>query len=180
MGSTAFCSCGVAECSGSCFMSPGFTQCKCWVCLSVKALLTECLRHHHKHACFSWSEASETAICRKHRQKRNVTLVVLEGTLQWLNLFFYMLPNALNVANPCYMFGDLWYWFGFARWTCWNTVSHPITHLSTATNFSQSSCTLYGSIITFCVFCVPQMTLACAHASAGPAGIRCPILTPLP
>ena len=34
-------------------------------------------------------------ICRKHRQKRNMTLIVLEAILQWLNLVFYVVPNAL-------------------------------------------------------------------------------------
>ncbi len=61
---------------------------------------------------------------RKHRQKRNVTLIVLEAILQWLNLVFYVVPNALNVATACYFLADDWFYFGFARWTCWNTVSH--------------------------------------------------------
>ena len=63
-------------------------------------------------------------ICRKHRQKRNVTLIALEAILQWLNLVFYVVPNALNVANPCFSLADDWFYLGFARWTCWNTVSH--------------------------------------------------------
>ncbi len=63
-------------------------------------------------------------ICRKHRQKRNVTLIALEALLQWLNLVFYVVPNALNVANPCFSLADDWFYLGFARWTCWNTVSH--------------------------------------------------------
>ena len=63
-------------------------------------------------------------ICRKHRQKRNVTLVALEAILQWLNLVFYVVPNALNLANPCFFLADDWFYLGFACWTCWNTVSH--------------------------------------------------------
>ncbi|KAL0042227.1 hypothetical protein WJX77_006708 [Trebouxia sp. C0004] len=58
----------------------------------------------------------------KHRQKRNVTLIVLEAILQWLNLVFYVVPNALNVANTCYFIADDWFYLGFARWTCWNTI----------------------------------------------------------
>jgi len=60
---------------------------------------------------------------RKHRQRRNVTLIVLEAILQWLNLVLYVVPNALNVANACHFLGADWFYFGFARWTCWNTVS---------------------------------------------------------
>ena len=62
--------------------------------------------------------------CRKHRQKRNVTLILLEGIIQWLNLLFYIIPNSMLWSNPCYITSGSWYWFGFARWTCWNTVSH--------------------------------------------------------
>ncbi|KAL0050037.1 hypothetical protein WJX82_003243 [Trebouxia sp. C0006] len=58
----------------------------------------------------------------KHRQRRNVTLIVLEAILQWLNLVFYVVPNALNVATVCYFLADDWFYFGFARWTCWNTI----------------------------------------------------------
>ena len=63
--------------------------------------------------------------CRKHRQKRNVTLILVEGIVQWLNLLFYIIPNSMLYSNPCYITSGSWYWFGFARWTCWNTVSHP-------------------------------------------------------
>ncbi|KAA6429424.1 MAG: hypothetical protein FRX49_00818 [Trebouxia sp. A1-2] len=58
----------------------------------------------------------------KHRQKRNVTLIVLEASLQWLNLVFYVVPNILNLADPCYFLADDWFYLGFARWTCWNTI----------------------------------------------------------
>ena len=63
------------------------------------------------------------AVCRKQRQRRNVQLIVLEGVMQWLNLVFYVLPNAFLTANPCYLLSSYWFWFGLARWTCWNTVS---------------------------------------------------------
>lgn len=66
---------------------------------------------------------ANSGVCRKHRQKRNVTLIMLEAILQWLNLIFFVLPNAFLVANPCYLIADVWYWFGFVRWTCWNSVS---------------------------------------------------------
>ncbi|KAL0023014.1 hypothetical protein WJX79_008349 [Trebouxia sp. C0005] len=63
---------------------------------------------HHKH----W----------RHRQRRNVTLIMLEGVLQWFNLLFYVIPNGILLANPCYVNSGTWFWFGFARWTCWNTI----------------------------------------------------------
>ena len=53
-----------------------------------------------------------------------MTLIVLEAILQWLNLVCYVVPNALNVVNACHFLGPDWFYFGFARWTCWNTVSH--------------------------------------------------------
>ncbi|KAL0050321.1 hypothetical protein WJX82_008957 [Trebouxia sp. C0006] len=58
----------------------------------------------------------------KHRQKRNVTLIVAEGSLQWLNLIFYVVPNVLNAADPCFIFAGNWAYLGLARWTCWNTI----------------------------------------------------------
>ena len=67
-----------------------------------------------------------TNVCRKHRQKRNVQLIVLEGVLQWLNLLFYILPNILMTVTTCYIFKNTWFWLGFARWTCWNSVSAPL------------------------------------------------------
>jgi hypothetical protein len=53
-----------------------------------------------------------------------VTLIVAEGSLQWLNLIFYVVPNVLNAADPCFIFAGNWAYLGLARWTCWNTVSH--------------------------------------------------------
>lgn len=42
--------------------------------------------------------------------------MVLEAILQWeLNLVFYVVPNALNVATVCYFLADDWAHFGFAR-----------------------------------------------------------------
>ena len=74
---------------------------------------------------------SHMAACRRHRQRRNVTLIMVEAILQWLNLIFYVLPNALLVSNPCYITSGTWFWFGFARWTCWNSVSHLLSCFST-------------------------------------------------
>lgn len=84
------------------------------------------LNHTHActHACKYIACLGDIVACRKHRQSRNVTLILLEACLQWINLVFYILPNAFNVADPCYFFDDKWFYFGFARWTCWNTVSH--------------------------------------------------------
>ncbi|DBA85888.1 TPA: hypothetical protein ACH3X1_005433 [Trebouxia sp. C0004] len=84
----------------------------CWVLLTGMLVafgwgVLDAVRHH-KH----W----------KHRQRRNVTLIMVEGVLQWFNLLFYVLPNGTLLANPCYINSGTWFWFGFARWTCWNTI----------------------------------------------------------
>lgn len=77
------------------------------------------------------------AACRRHRQRRNVTLIMVEAILQWLNLIFYVLPNALLVSNPCYITSGTWFWFGFVQWTCWNTVSSLV---SSGSSFFVLSC----------------------------------------
>ena len=86
-------------------------------------------------------------ICRKHRQKRNVTLIVLEASLQWLNLVFYVVPNILNLADPCYFLADDWFYLGFARWTCWNTVSHHF--LKPMQSHLRRFCILHASMSFF-------------------------------
>ena len=114
--------------------------CQCWK--------SDCLIMSSTHVPYHLKR--HTAVCRRHRQKRNVTLVILETTLQWLNLFFYVLPNALNVADPCYEWGDLWFWFGFARWTCWNTVSClDSIAVNSSSGFS------FDSTITSCAYYIP-------------------------
>ena len=61
--------------------------------------------------------------CRKQRQWRNVALIILEAFVQWLNLILYVVPNAILATQPCYISTSMMYWFGFARWSCWNIVS---------------------------------------------------------
>ncbi|KAL3143143.1 hypothetical protein ABBQ38_003412 [Trebouxia sp. C0009 RCD-2024] len=58
----------------------------------------------------------------KHRQKRNVTLIMVEGIIQWVNLMCYVIPNSMLLSQACYIASGIWFWFGFARWTCWNTI----------------------------------------------------------
>jgi len=97
-------------------------------------------------------------ICRKHRQKRNVTLIVLEAILQWLNLVFYVVPNALNVADPCFIIADDWSYLGFARWTCWNTVSHLSSR-------SMQCHSVALTVVAFCLqLCLPLGSCCLARA----------------
>ncbi len=65
----------------------------------------------------------ELAVDRKHRQRRNVFLITLEATVQWMNLICYVVPNVFVAVDTCYTVTSMTYWFTFARWTCWNTVS---------------------------------------------------------
>ena len=100
------------------------------LCLVAKAGLIEYLTDAYLIAIYSVTAATIAVrvthiACRKHRQKRNVTLIMAEGIVQWLNLMFYVVPNGMLYSNPCYITTGSWFWFGFARWTCWNTVSHP-------------------------------------------------------
>ena len=60
---------------------------------------------------------------RTPRRKRNAILFFTEAAFQWANLVFYILPNALLLARPCKWGNPSIFWFGWARWTCWNTVS---------------------------------------------------------
>lgn len=61
-------------------------------------------------------------LCRTHRRKRNVTLFLTEGIVQWVNLVLYLAPNAHVFHFPCELFAPFILWAGFVRWTCWNTV----------------------------------------------------------
>ena len=45
---------------------------------------------------------SNDCACRQHRQRRTVTIIVIEASVQWLNLMLYMVPNALLPAQPSY------------------------------------------------------------------------------
>ena len=65
----------------------------------------------------------ELGVDRKHRQRRNVVLITLEATVQWINLICYVVPNVFVAVDTCYTLTGIPYWFAFARWTCWNTVS---------------------------------------------------------
>ena len=63
------------------------------------------------------------AHCRTPRRKRNAILFFTEAAVQWLNLIFYILPNAYLLIKPCKWGSPFVFWCGWIRWTCWNTVS---------------------------------------------------------
>ena len=63
--------------------------------------------------------------------KRNAMLFFIEGAVQWLNLVFWVVPNVYLLVNPCYFYGGAIFWCGWARWTCWNTVSFAASLLYT-------------------------------------------------
>lgn len=75
------------------------------------------------HACVIYQILTCLAVFRKTRRKRNATLFFIEGTVQWLNLVFWVAPNIYLLVKPCYYLANVIFWCGWVRWTCWNTVS---------------------------------------------------------
>ena len=96
--------------------------------MKIRTIVTVC----QVYSCAAWMRADPcAATCRSTRRKRNATLFFIEGTVQWLNLVFWVVPNVYLLVNPCYFLGQLIFWCGWARWTCWNTVSFAATLLYT-------------------------------------------------
>jgi len=63
-----------------------------------------------------------------------------------------IIPNGILLANPCYVNSGTWFWFGFARWTCWNTVSHLFaTSVHNLSIPAKLGCTPHAfDIINYC------------------------------
>ena len=59
-----------------------------------------------------------------------MTLHAVEAAVQWVNLVFYLAPNAYVLSNPCKVQTPFILVCGFVRWTCWNTVSLKLCILS--------------------------------------------------
>ncbi|DBB06586.1 TPA: hypothetical protein ACH3X1_012115 [Trebouxia sp. C0004] len=58
----------------------------------------------------------------KPQQKRLAILFLAEAGVQWVNLVFYVAANVSLLIERCYFFSPvLTSWFGWVRWTCWNT-----------------------------------------------------------
>ncbi|KAL0026556.1 hypothetical protein WJX77_006522 [Trebouxia sp. C0004] len=59
----------------------------------------------------------------KPQQKRLAILFLAEAGVQWVNLVFYVAANVSLLIERCYFFSPvLTSWFGWVRWTCWNTL----------------------------------------------------------
>ena len=50
---------------------------------------------------------SATYLCRSRRRRKFATLMLIELAAQWINVAFFILPNAVLLARPCDLFTKL-------------------------------------------------------------------------
>ena len=50
---------------------------------------------------------SATNLCRSRRRRKFATLMLIELAAQWINVAFFILPNAVLLARPCDLFTKL-------------------------------------------------------------------------
>ncbi|DBA98405.1 TPA: hypothetical protein ACH3X3_012417 [Trebouxia sp. C0006] len=59
----------------------------------------------------------------KSDRKRLAILFLAEAGVQWVNLVLYVAANGCLLIDRCLFFSPiLTSWFGWVRWTCWNTL----------------------------------------------------------
>jgi len=62
---------------------------------------------------------------RLPKRKRHTVLFLTETALQGINLLCYIAPNIYLLCKPFAFYSTVVCCCGWARWTCWNTVSLP-------------------------------------------------------
>ena len=71
---------------------------------SIACILVICviMMAHHTFLIIAWYMA-----CRTRRRRKFVTLMLTELVAQWINVAFFILPNATLLARPCDFFTKL-------------------------------------------------------------------------